>query len=134
MTKDELKQAVALAGSEGTLPLDLEVFDGFGRHDFKPVHVTVRQVAGLIRWQCQRFDREMDAEALDEIAREGRRKFVIVDGGEPPADVVAELVAALEGLFEHCAMIHSRWGDGCNQKDADAAINAARAAIAKARG
>lgn len=44
----------------------------------------------------------------------------------------AELLAAMKALFEHCAMIHNTWGDGCNQKEADAAIKAARAAIAKA--
>ena len=43
-----------------------------------------------------------------------------------------ELLTALQGLFEHCAMIHKYGGDGCNQKQADAAITAARAAIAKA--
>lgn len=39
--------------------------------------------------------------------------------------------AALWGLFEHCAMIHKVWGDGSNQKQADAAIAAGRAALAK---
>jgi len=42
------------------------------------------------------------------------------------------LLEALQALFEHCAMIHKRGGEGCNQKEADAAILAARAAIAKA--
>jgi hypothetical protein len=45
-----------------------------------------------------------------------------------------ELLSALESLFEHCSMVHKRWGDGSNQKEADAAIEAARAAIAKAEG
>ena len=39
------------------------------------------------------------------------------------------LVGALKGLFEHCAMIHKHWGENCNQKEADAAIEAARAAL-----
>lgn len=43
-----------------------------------------------------------------------------------------ELLAALEALFANCSMIHNVWGDGCNRKQADAAIAAARAAIAKA--
>jgi len=43
-----------------------------------------------------------------------------------------DLLAALEGLFEHCAMTHKHWGEGCNQREADAAQTAARAAIAKA--
>ncbi|MDX9972247.1 MAG: hypothetical protein RBU21_04550 [FCB group bacterium] len=45
-----------------------------------------------------------------------------------------ELLDALKGLFEHCAMIHRVWGDGSNQKEADAAIAAGKAAIAKAEG
>lgn len=44
-----------------------------------------------------------------------------------------ELLAALEGLFEHCAMIHKHWGEGDNTKEANKAIEAAKAAIAKAR-
>ena len=44
-----------------------------------------------------------------------------------------ELVAALEALFEHCAMTHNRWGDGCNQKEAGAAISAGRAALERAK-
>lgn len=43
-----------------------------------------------------------------------------------------DLLAALKALYEHCAMIHSQWGEGCNQREADAAIAAGRAAIAKA--
>lgn len=44
-----------------------------------------------------------------------------------------DLVAALEGLFEHCAMIHKHWGEGCNQKEANEAKERALAAIAKAK-
>ena len=44
------------------------------------------------------------------------------------------LLDALNGLFEHCAMVHKHWGDGNNQKEANAAIEAARAAIAAATG
>ena len=45
-----------------------------------------------------------------------------------------DLLAALKGIFEHCAMIHRAWGDGSNHKEADAAIAAGKAAIAKAEG
>ena len=45
-----------------------------------------------------------------------------------------ELLEALKGLFEHCAMVHNQWGDNSNQKEADNAIKAARAAISKAEG
>lgn len=44
-----------------------------------------------------------------------------------------ELLTALEALFEHCAMVHKHWGDGCNREQANAAQDAARAAIAKAK-
>lgn len=45
-----------------------------------------------------------------------------------------EILEAVENLFEHCAMVHKHWGDGSNQKEADEAIKAARAAIAKVKG
>lgn len=45
-----------------------------------------------------------------------------------------DLLASLESLFEHCVMVHSKWGEGCNQREANAAIAAARAAIASAKG
>ena len=45
-----------------------------------------------------------------------------------------DMLEALKGLFEHCAMVHKHWGDGDNTKQADAAIKAGEAAIAKAEG
>lgn len=45
-----------------------------------------------------------------------------------------DMLEALEALFKNCSMIHNTWGDGCNQREADAAIAAGRAAIAKAKG
>ena len=42
-----------------------------------------------------------------------------------------EMLEALKSLFEHCAMVHKHWGENSNQKEADAAIAAARAVIAK---
>ncbi len=61
----------------------------------------------------------------------------IVGGKEGNARLIAsapDLLAALESLFEHCSMVHNQWGDGSNQQQADAAIAAGRAAIAKATG
>ena len=55
----------------------------------------------------------------------------------PPPSVsraAPALLAALEGLFEHCVMIHSRWGEGSNEREADAAIAVARAAMQAAKG
>lgn len=45
-----------------------------------------------------------------------------------------ELLEALKGIFEQCALVHKRWGDGNNLREATAAIDTARAAIAKAEG
>jgi len=44
-----------------------------------------------------------------------------------------KLREALEGLFEHCSMIHSRWGENGNAHEANVAIARARAALAKSR-
>jgi hypothetical protein len=43
-----------------------------------------------------------------------------------------DLLEAMKELFKQCAMTHKHWGDGCNNREATAAIKAARAAIAKA--
>lgn len=43
-----------------------------------------------------------------------------------------ELLQALEGLFEHCAMVHKHWGESSNAKEAHAAIKFAQDAIRKA--
>ncbi len=45
-----------------------------------------------------------------------------------------EMLEALKALYEHCSMVHKIWGEDCNQKQADAAIAAGLAAIAKAEG
>jgi hypothetical protein len=50
------------------------------------------------------------------------------------ANLYPELVEALEGLFRECTMVHNRWGEGYNQREADAAVTAARAVLAKAKG
>jgi len=47
---------------------------------------------------------------------------------------VAELVAAVDGLFENCAMIHKHWGDGCNSAEARASIASTLAALDKVKG
>lgn len=43
-----------------------------------------------------------------------------------------DLLSALQSLFVHCAMIHKYGGESDNTKQADAAVKAARAAIARA--
>lgn len=45
-----------------------------------------------------------------------------------------DLLAALRDLYDQCAMVRKHWGDGSNQAEADNAIRAGQAAIAKAEG
>jgi len=52
---------------------------GFGLPHFKPVHTTIEAVAKVIRWQARQFNGQWDHPALDEVARIGRKKFLIVD-------------------------------------------------------
>lgn len=62
---------------------------------------------------------------------------VVGENTEANAKLIAaapDLLAALESLFKECTMIHSRYGEFCNQKEADAAIKAGLDAIAKAKG
>jgi hypothetical protein len=40
-----------------------------------------------------------------------------------------KLLEAMVRLFDHCSMVHKHWGDGCNRKEAEVAIQDARAAI-----
>jgi hypothetical protein len=81
MRLNELKRAMQLAEDYENVDLskeDIEVFVGFGLSDFKPVYVTIRQVARLIRWQAQLWNGEWDSEALQEIANYGRKRFKII--------------------------------------------------------
>lgn len=81
MTKAELTKAVKLSKSRADIPFSdtsLELFNGFGLKDFKTVHVTLADVADLIRWQCSMFNGGFDTEALQEIATHGKNKFLIV--------------------------------------------------------
>jgi len=83
MTKDEFKQAFALANGpqdgRDTSGLDSGLFNGFGLKDFTPVHCTVAMVASLIVYQAKfMFGDGWDAAALDEVATFGRKKFIIV--------------------------------------------------------
>lgn len=79
MNKQELKDAFEIAKSDIEISFrESDVFMGFGLPEFKPVYVTKRQVAGLIRYQCFQFNGGIDNEALKEIADIGRHKFIIV--------------------------------------------------------
>ncbi|MCK9369892.1 hypothetical protein M0R04_08310 [Candidatus Dojkabacteria bacterium] len=79
MNKQELTQAVTMAKDRTVKePTDISIFGGFGLKDFEPVYVTLDKVAALINWQCLQFNGEYDAEALNEIAIAGRKKFIII--------------------------------------------------------
>ena len=43
-----------------------------------------------------------------------------------------DMLEALKELYKQCNMVHKHWGEGSNQKEADAAIEAGKKAIAKA--
>lgn len=83
MTNKQFKAAFAIA-KDPEVAIDLVndpammVFDGFGLQDFKPVFVTLKAVAGLMRWQANFMFGGWDFVALEEIRAAGRMKFQIM--------------------------------------------------------
>jgi hypothetical protein len=78
-------------------------------------------------------------ETGDIIARPGENFSIISPSDELRANAALiasapDLLMAMKELFKQCAMIHRYGGETCNQKEADAAIKAGLAAIAKAEG
>ena len=59
---------------------------------------------------------------------------MVEDGDWTTAEINRELVEALRGLFEHCAMVHKYWGDNSNAQEARLAIDKAQQALAQADG
>jgi hypothetical protein len=78
MTAANATAAIKLALSDADLKADLSPFDGFGLPGYQPVHVTLEQVAGLIRWQAITFNGELEQNALREVLAAGKRHFLIV--------------------------------------------------------
>lgn len=85
------------------------------------------------------------AEQTDDAGRwfitAGYENIVSAQYGNPLSEANARLIAAapdllaaLRDLFDQCAMVRKHWGDGSNQAEADNAIRAGQAAIAKAEG
>lgn len=89
MNRQQLNAAMTLAEDKtfryidenGKHLVDTSIFDGFGLHDFQPVTCTIPQVAALIRWQCFQMNGNIDANALQEIANAGRKKFTVIGTG-----------------------------------------------------
>lgn len=80
MTQQQLQQALEIAKSDEDLineSCQIDIFNGFGLGNFQPVHVTLKQVAALIRWQCFQFNGAIDAVELNNLAYKGRKKFII---------------------------------------------------------
>jgi len=78
MTKSELSQAVNKALSNENLGEVPNVVDGYGLPDFKPVHITLNNLAALVRWQCVQLNGSLDSTALNELAQIGKKKFLIL--------------------------------------------------------
>jgi len=78
MTKGELAEAFAMAKRGERDMEDMRWCDGFALPDFKPVVCALRQLAGLIVWQCAQFDGNWDMNALNEIAEFGKKRFTVV--------------------------------------------------------
>ena len=80
MTTKELTAAFIVAKNKyvDLTNEDIDIFYGFGLKDFKPVYVTINQVAKLIRWQAGTFNGGWDADAINEIGYFGRKRFLII--------------------------------------------------------
>lgn len=80
MTKHEFNAAFKIAND---FSIDLSNVDdshlyGYGLPDFKPVHVTLEQVAKEIRWAALQFNGEWNGSVLDEVAKLARRNFIVL--------------------------------------------------------
>ena len=81
MTSQQFKQAFQIADN---FDIDLTGVDnnnhfGFGLSTFKPIYTTIAAVAKTIRYQGLCFNGNWDMEAVNEIARFGKTKFIIID-------------------------------------------------------
>lgn len=80
MNKAEMTQALTIA-KNADIDLtneDISLFDGYGLNGFVPIHVTVKQVARVIRWQAQYMNGTWDAEEINMITNYGRKRFIII--------------------------------------------------------
>lgn len=78
-----------------------------------------------------------DEDMTIEVARMGAIRLQDDDEAEANGHLIAaapEMYAALGALFAECVMSHRYWGENNNQKAANEAIEAAKAALTKAGG
>lgn len=84
MTKAQLAKALELARTPTSPAValgwgDVDMFSGFALPGFGPVTCTLEQLAALLQWQAVRFDGSVDAEALAEVAKYGKARFVVLE-------------------------------------------------------
>lgn len=80
MTLNQFQQAFAIAKdfNRDLSNVDDSTLYGYGLASFKPVHTTLEAVAKTIRWQALMMNGQWDAEALNEVAENGRKNFLIL--------------------------------------------------------
>ena len=82
MLKSEFNKAFAMA-NDPDIPLihvDYSVLHGCALPEFKyPVHCTTEQLAAMIRWQGQYLFGGWNSEELDQLAKIGKKKFILLD-------------------------------------------------------
>ena len=80
MTKIEMAKALKIAKNQNIdlFKEDIAIFDGYGLRGFEPIHVTLNQIARIIRWQAQCMDGTLNAEEINAIAAIGKKKFRVI--------------------------------------------------------
>lgn len=81
MKNSDFARALRLAQdlSQDLSQVDDSAIFGCGLPGFKPVFVTVKQVAKFIRWQSLCLNGNFDSEAIAECAQIARKVFVTID-------------------------------------------------------
>jgi len=80
MTLNQFQEAFKIAKDfdRDLSNVDDSILYGCGLSSFKPVYTTLEAVAKLIRWQALQFNGQWDAQELDEVARLGRKNFLVL--------------------------------------------------------
>lgn len=80
MTFQEFQSAFSIAKNFNLdlINVDDSILYGYGLPEFKPVHTTLEAVAKTIRWQALQFNGQWDAHELNEVARLGRKNFLVL--------------------------------------------------------